>query len=60
MCQILSETELQIQEIMEENRKQKRNLPNCLPFQESDESIEENCEIVTKMNSVWNELPIAP
>lgn len=55
MCQIPSETELQIQEIMEQNRKQKRTVQRYLPLHEINEPLEENNELLNKLNSVWEQ-----
>lgn len=59
MCQIPSEIELQIQEIMELNRKQKRTVQRYLPFEETDKSLDENVELLKKLNSVWDQPLIA-
>lgn len=53
MCKIESETELQIQNIIEENRKQKRKKTKESPFQIDERYFQEKMKLLSKINNIW-------
>lgn len=55
MCQITSDMELKIQEILSLNRKQLRKLPVQLPFQENPEGLVENNDIEQKLHNIFEQ-----
>lgn len=55
MCKIESESELQIQNIIEENRKQKRKKAKYLPFQRDERHFKKKMELLSKIDSIWEQ-----